>query len=352
MPRVFLRLLSFAAVLSLIGCGQGAVESAPAQQPVANAVRTAPLSELIQPLARSAPASVLAPNESQLSAEVAAPVLRVHADVGATVAADEVLLELDATDLRLVLGQAEARVRAARARVGQASQRLERARALIAQNFVSKDELLALDTERESAQAEVAVAQADQRVALRNVDKARVRAPFAGVVVERQAQVGVLASIGMPLLRLIDLSAAEVEAALQVVEAERLDQAVALVFDSQGRRYPVRVLRLAGVVDRAARTRVVRLGFVDEAAPAGSSGALRWEIPARQLPPRLLVRRGDVLGVFTVDGGKARLLDVTGASEGRAFEVDLPASTQIVVEGHQGLNDGDAVHERTPAEPR
>src|SRR5690606_35842750 len=156
--------------------------------------------------------------------------------------------------------------------------------------FVSADEIEALETEVQSLQADVAVAQADQRVAARNVEKARVMAPFGGVVTERQAQVGTLASVGMPLLRLVDLATAEVEATLQDDQAVRLDQAVELAFHSQGRRYAVQLLRLAPVVDQATRTRIARFGFAAESAPAGSSGTLRWQLPARQLPARLLVR--------------------------------------------------------------
>jgi RND family efflux transporter MFP subunit len=342
LPTVRTTLLAV-AVLALAGCGGGAPDEAPAGPPPVPVLKLAPLAELIEPLALSAPASVRAPNESQLAAEVAAPVLRVHADVGATVAQGELLLELDATDLRLGLGQAQARVGAAQARASQVDQRLRRARALVERNFVSADEIEALETELQSLQAEVAVARADQRVAARSVEKARVTAPFAGVVTERQAQVGTLATIGMPLLRLVDLAPAEVEAALQDEQAARLPQAQAVAFESQGRRYPVQLLRLSTVVDRAARTRVARLGFTGEPAPAGSSGAVHWTLPARQLPARLLVRRGDALGVFIVADGRARFVPAPGASEGRPFEVDLPATTLLVAEGQQGLNDGDPV---------
>lgn len=329
--------------LLLGACGGNATPDDTDETDTRPRVQAAPLSDLLQAQQGTAPASVLAPNESQLSADVTARVARIHADVGSTVSAGQLLLALDDTDYRLALAQTEARVSAARARVALAEQRLQRARSLAEQRFVSDDEVAALRTELQAAQADVDVAEADRRVAARNVEKCRIVAPFDGVVLARNAQVGNLAAAGTPLLHLIDLAPAEVEAALQVADADALGEARELVFESMGRNYPLRLLRLAPVVDRSARTRVARFGFSAVAAPAGSSGTLRWTLPAQQLPARLMVKRDQALGVFVVEDGQARFVQAPGAAEGRPFRVELPGSALVVTEGQQGLNDGDAV---------
>lgn len=339
----FVWLLCLFLVVALAACRAPAPVDEADGDPVAARVQARPLAELLLPAQPSAPAQVLAPNESVLSAELSAPVLRVRVDVGSVVAEGDVLLELDATDARLMQAQARARLTAAQARNAQFRQRLERARTLAERSFIAADDLNALEAEFEAAQAEVEVARADHGVAARSVDKSRVQAPFAGVVVERHAQVGALAVAGTPLLRLIDLAPAEIEANLQEAEAERFDDARSLLFESQGRQYPVHLLRMVPVVERQGRTRIARFGFNGESAPAGSSGRLRWELPARQLPARLLVRRDDALGVFTVATDRARFVPVPGAHEGRPFEVDLPPQSRVIVEGHQGLNDGDLI---------
>jgi multidrug efflux pump subunit AcrA (membrane-fusion protein) len=147
------------------------------------------------------------------------------------------------------------------------------------------------------------------------------------------------------LLRLVDLAPPEIEALVPATQADALPDASTLFLDSQGQHYPARLLRLSPVVDKAARTRLARLAFADpdQAAPAGSSGVLRWASPAGRLPAELLVKRGEALGAFIVDQDRARFVPVPAAQEGRPFAIALPPETRVVTEGHQGLTDGQPV---------
>ena len=302
-----------------------------------------PLREVALPDRGTAPASVIAPNDSRIAAEVTAKVARVQAEVGGTVKAGQRLLELDDTDYRLALAQADAQVSAARARVALAEQRLRQALTLRKKQFVSDDAVLELKTGVQAAEADLDVVQAQRAVAARNVEKCRILAPFAGVVLERQAQVGAMAAPGITLLRLVDLAPPEIEAQVQTAQADELPQASEIVFESQGRPYPARLLRLSPVVDATARTLVARLAFTDRTAPAGSSGALRWLTPGVLLPPELLVKRDRELGAFVVENGHARFVPTPAAQEGRPFAVALPPETSMVVRGQQGLSDGQPV---------
>lgn len=306
-------------------------------------VVTRALSELAEPAIGQASAQVLSPNDSVVAAEIAATVAAVKADVGATVARGQLLVELDASDARLLLAQADAQVAAARANFEMATQRLARAQQLRDKQFASADDLLARSTEEQAAKAELAVREAARRIAARTVEKTRILAPFDGVVVERHAQVGALAAAGTPLLRLVDLAPPEVEVALQSADARGIAQADGLAFESQGRSWPLRLARLSPVADRSSRAQVARFAFVDAPAPAGLSGVLRWRGPQRMLPPELMVRRGDQLGAFAVEDGRARFVAASAAQEGRSFALDLPGSTQIVVKGQQGLVSGQAI---------
>jgi RND family efflux transporter MFP subunit len=313
-------------------------------QPVApTEVGVRPLREVALPDRGTAPASVIAPNDSRLAAEVTAKVARVHAQVGGTVRAGQLLLELDPTDYRLALAQADAQVTAARARVALAEQRFQQALTLRKKQFVSDDAVLELQTGVQAAEADLEVAQAQRAVAARNVEKCRIVAPFAGVVLERQAQIGATAAPGTTLLRLVDLAPPEIEAQAQAIQADELPRATELVFESQGKLYPARLLRLSPVVDGAARTRVARLAFAERTAAAGSSGTLRWVTPGILLPPELLVKREQTLGAFVVDNGRARFVPAPAAQEGRPFALLLPPETLVVVRGHQGLTDGQPV---------
>jgi len=306
-------------------------------------VQTRALQELAEPAQGQASAQVLSPNDSVLAAEIPATVAAIHADVGSMVKKGQVLIELDATDARLALAQADAQVAAARANLAMAEQRLERAKDLHQRQYASDDDLLARSTEAQGAKSELALREAARRIAARTVEKARILAPFDGAVVERQAQLGALAAPGSPLLRLVDTAAPEVQASLQVSDARGIAQAQDLVFESQGQRWPVNLLRLASVADAASRTQVARFAFSGEPAPAGLAGVLRWRGPQRLLPPELMVRRGDALGAFVAENGRARFVASPSAQEGRSFALDLPDSALIVVQGQQGLVDGQAI---------
>lgn len=329
-------------LLALAGCGGDAADPRPAQD-TARPVSVVRAGEHVLPRQGTAPAEVRSANESDLSADVSARVESVQAEVGSTVGRGDTLLRLDDRDYRLALEQADARAAAAQARLSLASRRLERARTLLEGRYVSQDEVQALQAERDSAAADLRVAQADRAVAARNVAKTRIKAPFDGVVVERFAQVGTLATAGSPLLRMVQTEGIELEASVPSDAAAGLAEATRLHFEHGRQRYPVRLLRLGSVVERAARTQVARLAFVDEPAPVGSAGTLVWQAPGQRLPPDLLVTRDGVNGFFLVRQGEAEFRPVPEAQTGRAFDVDIAPDALLVVGGQQALNQGDAV---------
>ena len=347
MPRIDgpigLRLLVWPALLlALAACGGEAPEQRSAED-AARPVAVARAAEHVLPRVGTAPAEVRSANESELSADVTARVDTVVAEVGSTVARGETLLRLDDRDYRLALEQTAARVAAAQARLALATRRLARARQLLEGQYVSQDEVQALQAERDTATAELRVARADRAVAARSVAKTRIVAPFDGVVVERLAQVGTLAAAGTPLLRMVQSEGIELEAAVQSGDSAAFAAATEYVFEHGGQHYPVRLLRMAAVVERAARTQVARLAFVGDPAPVGSAGTLRWRAPGQRLPPDLLVRRDGTSGYFVVDQGRARFIAVPDAQTGRAFDVEVAPDAQLVVAGQQALSDGDAV---------
>jgi len=315
----------------------------PALAPGQVAVRVAPLEEVLVSLERRAPAQVLPLNDSVMAAEVNAVVREVAADVGAEVAAGDVLLILEETDFRLQLDAAEAALASARAREDDARAKLERARSLSDAQYVSVDELLTRQTALSVAEADIASARAQVAIARRNLDKCRVVAPFDGAVQARPAQVGAYVTVGTPLLRLVQVGATEVDAEVPEDVADGLGQAGTLRFESRGERFPLRLLRLSPVVDPERRSRRARLAFTGPSAGAGRSGEIAWTVASGQLPANLLSRRDGRLGVFLHREGRAVFVPVPGAEEGRPAPVDLARDVEVIVLGQDRLQDGDPV---------
>ncbi len=307
------------------------------------AIELRAVEDVALPDRHSASASVLAPNDAVIAAEIAATVSEVHVEAGRSVARGELLVSLDERDARLALQQAEAQLKAARARLTLATQRAQRGRSLRADRHISEDELLALETGLDAGEADVALARAGRDAAARQLDKCRVRAPFEGVVLERQAQVGALAAPGTPLLRLVSTAAPEVEAQIPPETAQDLADALEVHFETRGQRHALTLVALSPVLERAARTQLARFSFQNPAAAAGSTGQITWTGPRLLLPAELMVKRDGQLGAFIEESGVARFVLASDAQEGRPFRLQLPPGTRVVSRGQQGLNEGNAL---------
>jgi RND family efflux transporter MFP subunit len=340
MHRLALPSFARALVLSVLLAPAAPLSAQPAPSAAASQIETQPAAAIALPDRHSASATVLAPNDAQIAAEVSATISAIHVEAGREVERGGLLLSLDERDARLGLQQAEAQLKAAQARLTLATQRAERGRSLRAERHISEDELLALETGLDAADAEVALARAARNAAARQLEKCSIHAPFDGVVLERQAQVGALAAPGTPLLRLVSTAAAEVEAQIAPESAVDLEQAGAIQFESRGQRHPLRLLALSPVLERSARTRLARFAFVEGTTPAGSTGQVEWVGPRLLLPAELLVKRDGHLGAFIDENGTARFVPALDAQEGRPFRLELPEGARVVTRGQQGLNEG------------
>ena len=354
--------LLFGLLSASSALGQNTNPQTQAATAATTSVQTARLDSVWLQPERSAAATVLARNESRLSAEVGGRVLSWGADVGATVRRGDLLLQIDPTDHELALQRAQAGRDAAMSRLQLGLAQLQRARDLVAQGFFSKEALTQRETEVALQQADLASAEAQLRSARRQLERTRVLAPFAGTVVQRTAQVGETVAPGTPLFVLAESGAAEVQAHVPPAEVPGLRRAGAWQFQPQGSAltYPLRLLRVSATVQAANRTQAVRLGWAEAAAPGaapatapgaapgtappGSSGVLRWRDPQPHIPAALMVRRGDALGIFVRQGQQARFIGLPGAQEGRAVATQLPPDTLVVVRGQAALTDGQALN--------
>lgn len=311
-------------------------------------VSVAPLaSQLIDQEVR-APATVVAANRTTITAQLSGIVEEVLADVGAQVAAGDLLARIDDRDARLALAQARADLAATDAEIAQALERVRHGEELFAKNFIADDELLLRRTT-------LAVLEAGRRAravavesAELNLSRTRILAPFPAAVVARQAQQGGLAQPGTALFTLVQTDNREVEAEVDPRYATELAAASDLRFESQGRRWPVSLARLSPVVEADSRIQLGRFRFTETAARIGVSGEVVWRDAAGLIPVPLVIRRDGRLGIFVADGAMARFVALPEAQEGRPVRASLPPDTQVVVRGQARLQDGDALNVSRP----
>jgi RND family efflux transporter MFP subunit len=300
------------------------------------AIVARPLAELAIYPERTAPAQSLAPNESKLSAEIAARIVALPYDAGQTVRRGDVVARLDPRDFELAVERARAGIAAAEARIALAEAQLKRAKTLAQQKFIAEEVVTQRETELAVQRADLALQQANLAAARRDLDKATVRAPFDAIVKQRHAGVGELATPGAALVTLVDRAQPEVSAQVQWTDSQSLRDANSAVF-SAGVEYPVKLTRISPAVDRQSRTVEVRLAFRDRVAPPGTSGRLVWRETRPHVPPEYVVRREGTLGVFVIAGNMPEFVPLPDAQEGRPAPAALPPGTKIVTEGRHTL---------------
>ena len=165
----------------------------------------------------------------------------------------------------------------------------------------------------------------------------RIATPATGVVVGRRVEPGNMAVPGQPLLILDDPRRyrLEVEVGESAMGWVRLGQSVPVTLDSIGRALDCRVVEIVPAADPGSRSVTVKLELP---ALAGLHSGLfgRASFPAAErlallVPGAALVERGQLTGIYVVDGRSvARLRLVTaGPRRGDRVEVlraSVPAS--------------------------
>ena len=137
--------------------------------------------------------------------EVGGEVLRLRADVGDAVEKGAILASLEKEVLHETLNQAEAALLAAEARYELAARDFARDSTLYAQADIAAAAYDASRTAHRSAQAELRSARAQRALAARNLREADIRAPFAGILSRRHAELGMYVTPGVPLFRLVNI---------------------------------------------------------------------------------------------------------------------------------------------------
>lgn len=218
-----------------------------------------------------------------------------------------------------------------------------------------------------AARAGVAAAEASLKRVERELEKTEVRAPHAGLVGARHAEVGEWAAPGVPLAELLSVDVAETrvslpDAALELVDLPfggtssgggpraRLTAVLGPAMDATTWSWEGRLVRMGGEVDPATRffPAVIEVrdpyGQGPEGRPPLVAGMfVRAEIEGREYPEVAVVPRS----AFREDG---RVLVVDGEDRIRIREVDAFWSTgdgEVLV--RSGLADGERVVTNPPA---
>jgi membrane fusion protein (multidrug efflux system) len=302
--------------------------------------------------------SVLAERRADLRAEVSAIVQQVFKENGELVHKGDLLVRLDATSIRDSLTSSEEASRAAREAFEQSDRQYQRQKTLNAQGMISVQALEDAQNRRTAALSEKVAAEARLVGARQQLSRTEARAPFDGVVTERQVSAGDTAQVGKALLKVIDPSSMRFEGYVSADHRAELKvgQMVDLRINGAGQsQLEGRIRRIDVAADPVSRQVAVIVDFVDprQATVAGlyGEGHVRTtSSTALMLGEADLQRDGDAVFAWVVKDGKLhRQRIVLGDRDAR--------SGAFVVK--TGLADGDVLIrnpsrtlvENTPVQP-
>ncbi|HEX4736051.1 MAG TPA: efflux RND transporter periplasmic adaptor subunit [Allosphingosinicella sp.] len=150
-------------------------------------------------------------------------VIRVLVDRGQWVGAGQVLAVIERSVQSQQAAQQAAQIEVARADARLAQSNLDRAQALVARGFVSKAELEDKRATRDAALARVRVAQAQLGETRARMGLLDVRAPTAGLILDRSVEVGQVVGAGSgALFRMAEGGQMELRAKLAQEDLQRL----------------------------------------------------------------------------------------------------------------------------------
>jgi RND family efflux transporter MFP subunit len=326
---------------------------------------------------------VVARREATVSAKVTGKIAAVLIEEGMIVEEGQLLAQLDDQTQRPQLALAETQLAARRAELDEVVVRREEAERELRRMERLKTESLSSEREVDRAQSEVSalaarfaaleravdVAEATVRVRAQEIEDLEVRAPFAGVIVSKDAQPGEMVSpisagggfTRTGIATLVDMDSREIEvdvneAFINRVQAGQKTEAVLDAYPDWV--IPSHVINIVPTADRQKATVRVRIGF-DEldprilsnmgvkvtflgSAPAAESTGGSGAAPARpavRVPASAVQRDGSTSFVWRVRGERAERIAVSVGAE-RAGAVEVLS----------GINAGDIVVDRPPAE--
>lgn len=266
----------------------------------------------------------------KIRSSVVAQAIDVAAEVGATVTAGDLLVQLNTSQPRALVDQAEAALDAGLVQQQQARANADRARALgdnvtrVAREDAERGLVAAGN---EVARLQAALDQAQSQLALYTIT-----APISGVVLDRAVDRGQLVDTQSELFTIADLTHLVVETDVDEIYSGRMQQGLKALLKPAG--YSVaqtgQVIFAAPTVDPATGGRAIKIAF-DEVVDLPVGLTVNVNIIVSETPSALSVPRAAIV----TEGAESHVLVVEdGRAVSRAMSfLDWPADRVMVTEG-------------------
>ena len=298
----------------------------------------------------SATGTVVSRNDARISSEVGGTLAWI-AEPGTVVRRGESIARLDTARLSLELRDNEAALKRLDAQLALLATQRARLESLAGQSLVSQTQLDEAQSREQMAQQDVEQARVARDRAKLDLDRATVRAPFAGIVAERVQQSGEYVASGAPLLRLVNDRELEVVARAPLVSADSVVAGANARLIDGDRRATGTVRAVIPVGDERSRMVELRIALADRSLRVGAP--VRVEIAPQNLKPVVTVPRDAVIlrqGASYVmrvraDNTAERVAVNLGPGRDNQVQIDgtLRAGDRVIIRGGERLEPGQTV---------
>jgi RND family efflux transporter MFP subunit len=281
-------------------------------------------------------------------------IAQVMVDPGNWVGAGQVLALIDRSVQSEQANQLSAQVRAAQADADLAEAQLERAQKLVSRGFISKADIDQKTATRDAARARVSVARAQLGEVHARIGQLIVRAPAAGLVLERNTDPGQVVGNGTaPLFRLA--KGGEMELRAQVAEQDMAKLSIGMpatvIPIGASKSFTGSIWLLSPTIDRTTRQGQARIALKYDPAlrPGGFASAqiTSGNTTAPILPESAIQSddRGSFVLIVDRDDKVVRRTVTTGAVTDQGIPVlgGLRGNERIVLSAGAFLNPGEKV---------
>lgn len=281
-------------------------------------------------------------------------VSRVLVEPGQWVGAGQTLAVIERSVQAQEAQQLAASIEVARADARLAQQELDRAQALVSRGFVSKADVERRIATRDAANARVRVAQAQLGQTRARIGRLDVRAPAAGLVLDRMVEPGQVVSAGSgALFRIAMGGEMELKARLSQEDLARIRIGVPATVTPVGssRTFTGKVWQVSPVIDPVNRQGEARIALAYDPLlrPGGFAGAdlVAGQVDAPMLPESAVQSdsKGNFVYVIGADNKVVRRDVKVGqvADAGVPVIAGLAGNERVVQSAGAFLNPGDKV---------
>ncbi len=303
-------ILAFAAALTACKKKEDGAEKKEALTPLK--IQAAAVAEGDAPEQIVLTGMIVADQRSEVTADTQGKVLNVMVERGQRVKMGAPVVQLDVRTSALAAREAQANLTSARAQRELAEQECARTQQLLDKGAITRSEYDRQNAQCTSALQQVAAAEARAQMMTKSVADGIVRAPFDGVVAQKNVSPGEFVSPGRPLFTLVDDEPLKIELSVpeERVRTIQIGQAVDLfAVAADDKLIRATVKRIGAEIGRT-RALIVEAELAPESGLVpGMFARAHITTGTRKLPivPKAaVVRRGKTEHVFVVEDIEAR----------------------------------------------